>query len=191
MKYNSSSILEASSIATLTDYMFLKDNVLDADVTIVLGQTRWERPLERALELYSQGLAGTVVLTGGFNPRLGTTEAQKMQEAWLSMGHGKESLIIESRASNTMENMVYSHKLLKDNGVLRNCKKVNVVSINYHMRRSVETFRHVFSDIEIELGVVNYPSIYCSPESWHLNPRGRELIITEYDKIQSYLARRG
>lgn len=178
--------LDAAQIRALTDYMFVPDRVLPADVTIVLGQTRWHRPLERAISLYEAGLAGTLIFTGGFNARLDAAEAFKMQEAWVDKAYPLRHVLVDTNATNTLENMINAKRLLESNGLFRQDLSINLVSINYHMRRALETLRLVWGQ-EIHVGIANYPSQYCHPMHWSENDTGRQLILTEVRKIQKYL----
>jgi uncharacterized SAM-binding protein YcdF (DUF218 family) len=178
------------SIAEISNYMFLEDCPIEADVTIVLGQTIWQRPLGKAVEVYMQGLCNTYIFTGGFNQKLNDVEALCMAKEWKRLGYAdKATYLVESSSSNTMENMIHSREVLESQGLLESTKKVNLITINFHMRRAVETFKHVFANESIDLGIINYPSIYCDPKSWHQNEKGYELVISEFNKIVTYLDR--
>jgi vancomycin permeability regulator SanA len=178
----------APTIEQLSNYMFLEDCPIEADVTIVLGQTIWQRPLEKATEVYKDGLCNTFVLTGGFNHKLNDVEALCMAKEWKRLGYAdKTKYLVESRSSNTMENMVYSRDILESQGLLDSIKRVNLITINFHMRRAVESFKYVFSDDSIYLGIINYPSIYCDPKAWHQNELGYELVTSEFKKISKYI----
>jgi uncharacterized SAM-binding protein YcdF (DUF218 family) len=113
-----------------------------------------------------------------------------MANEWKRLGHAeKTKYFVESKSMNTMENMIHSREILESQGLLDTIKRVNLVTINFHMRRAVETFKHVFSDKPIHLGIINYPSIYCDPKDWHQNEKGYELISSEFKKIVEYLDR--
>jgi hypothetical protein len=178
------------SIEEISNYIFLENGPIEADVTIVLGQTIWQRPFGKAVELSMQGLCNTFIFTGGFNQKLNDVEAHCMAKEWKRLGYAdKTTYLVESRSSNTMENMIFSKEILEAQGLLDTIKKVNLITINYHMRRAVETFKYVFADKSIDIGIINYPSIYCDPKSWHLNEKGYELVISEFNKIVKYLDR--
>lgn len=174
------------SIEMITNYMFVPDSTLKADATIVLGMTLWHRPVIKAIEVHLKDLAGTLIFSGGLNQKLGEIEAFKMLALWMELGHSPAHVLIETQSINTYENMTYSKALLEKNGLYTDQMRINIVAINYHMRRAVETFRAVFGN-HIPLGIVNYPSIHCHPESWFDNREGKELILTEIAKINRYL----
>lgn len=179
-------MLNHDRIRVLTEYMFVEDSPLKADVTLVLGQTRWQRPLAKAIELYEAGLSGTLVFTGGYNKKLGGIEAPAMRDAWAKKGYPMTHVLVDTEATNTLENMINSRQLLEVSGIFKPGLRINLVSINYHMRRALETLRHVWGG-GLEVGIANYPSQYCDPASWYENNLGRELILTEFEKIEKYL----
>ena len=174
------------SIKQISDYMFVPDNAIKADATLVLGMTLYHRPLAMAAELHHQDLAGTMIFSGGHNQKLGGAEALQMMARWTEMGLPIDRVLIEHQALNTRENMSHSKKLLEEKGLLIEPMRINIVAISYHMRRAVETCRSVFGD-EIILGTVNYSSVYCQPESWFNDLNGKKLILTELGKIIRYL----
>lgn len=178
--------LDEDRIKQITEYMFLPDSPLKADATIVLGQTLWQRPLKKAIELYQAGLTDKLIFTGGYNPKLGSCEAREMQKTWAKTGYPSNALLIDSEATNTRENMVNAKQLLQESGLCKAGMAINLISINYHMRRAVQTLRQVFDGSEIQLGIVNYPSKYCEPHTWHQHVEGVRLIQTEMAKIKQY-----
>lgn len=173
-------------IQCMTDYMFVPDSVGRSDATIVLGMTLWQRPLEKALELFDLNLSGTLIFSGGPNSKLARAESLHMYEHWLALSKPAENVLVDQRSSNTRENMIHSKTLLEAQGFQTDSMHINVIAINYHMRRAVETFRAVFGN-RVSVGVVNYQSIYCHPESWFQNSQGTKLICTEARKIKQYL----
>ena len=178
--------LNEQLVAELTRYMFVNDCHLQADVTIVLGNTLWHRPLLRAIELYQIDPSGVYIFCGGFNPKLGFSEAMAMQQEWLNRGLPIDRVFIDDQSTNTHENMVNAKNILRHHKLLHPDMAINLISINYHMRRSLETFRHVFGS-QVRLGAINYPSRYCERQGWHENKIGNQLIVTEAMKIKKYL----
>jgi hypothetical protein len=181
--------LSASSVSALTDFMFVPDKVLRADCTIVLGMTLFHRPVARALQLQAQGLAGRVIFSGGYNPRLESFEAIEMQKEWHRLGQDMDLVQIETTSTNTRENMSHVKFLLEDKGWLTGTRTVNLIAISYHMRRALETFHDVFGN-DLNLGTASYPSQHCPPLGWDRHPKGRDLVVDEFLKIYQYLPHR-
>ncbi len=181
--------LHEQRIREITDYMFLPDRPVAADATIVLGQTLWHRPFRKSIETYKAGTAGKIIFTGGFNPKLGSCEALRMRRTWEKLGYSPNDVLTDIAATNTLENMQNARALMAGEPGLKDCKAVNIITISYHMRRAVETLKHVFADASIQIGIVNYPSRYCGPDTWFADQAGRTLVISELAKIRKYLSR--
>lgn len=180
---------EAVALVEIGQYMFLPDEPVDADLTIVLGMSLVHRPVARAIQLHAEQRAGMLIFSGGYNVKIGACEADQMLELWSAKGQPTEHVLLERTASNTMENMRAVKRVLMQANLLRSDMRVNLVTIAYHMRRALETFREVFGT-EICVGTANYPSEYCPPDGWAQNDRGRALVLGEFEKIRRYLPAR-
>lgn len=179
----------ATAVAALTNFMFLPDKAIRADCTFVLGMTLFHRPVARAVELHDQNLAGRIIFSGGYNPRLQAQEADEMRALWCQLGRPEAVVQVERESTNTRENMEGIKSLLERQGLMTEIHSVNLVAISYHMRRALETFRDVFGDAWT-VGTASYPSQYCSPHGWAQNARGRELVLSEFVKIRQHLPHR-
>jgi uncharacterized SAM-binding protein YcdF (DUF218 family) len=115
--------IDSSSLA-LAEILFafnhLRHKPRPADVMIVLG-TNDTRVADYGAELYQQGLAPRVVVTGGVahtNDLLAThwdrSEAEVFADILLARGVPRECLLLEKQASNTAQNIAYSKRLLGD-----------------------------------------------------------------------------
>jgi hypothetical protein len=181
--------LPSAVVTALTGYMFLPDTELHADCTIVLGMTLFHRPVSRVVELHDRGMTGVIVFSGGYNHRLQSLEADQMLALWRRLGRPDAAVEIEAESTNTRENMVGVKNLLEQRGLLPEIRSINIVTISYHMRRALETFRDIFGEA-LAVGTASYPSQYCPPQGWADDIRGRDLVLAEYGKIHRYLPHR-
>ncbi len=181
--------LDEQRIRQIADYVFLPDRPLFADVTIVLGQTLWHRPFQKSIEIYKSGAAGKMIFTGGFNPKLGGAEALRMKRAWTRLGYCQDDVLIDVAATNTMENMQNAKALMENENLLKNGMVINIIAISYHMRRAIETLKQVLDDDSMQIGIINYPSKHCAPDTWFHSQTGRALVFGEIMKIETYLAK--
>lgn len=91
----------------------------------------------QAARLFRQGLAPTVVVSGGqfeADPRK-EAEAPAMEVFMLDMGVPKQALLVEDRSRTTFENALRTHKML---GIDK--PRVALVTSAFHMGRSVMWF---------------------------------------------------
>ena len=102
------------------DYHQLHQVPVPADVIIALG-TNDLRVAEFAAGLYLRGFGGTLVCTGGVahqDDLLATTwpktEAEMYADVVLQRGVPRESILLETRATNTAENVRFARDLLSE-----------------------------------------------------------------------------
>ncbi len=174
---------------TLTDEIIdsllfdgLDDDGTEADCIITLGSKKaavYRVPV--AAEAFFSGRSEKIMLCGGKirdfpNGRM--TEAESMYQKAVGMGIPKESIIVEKRSQNTIENILCSLFELQRSMWLNRVKSVLLVTAAYHMRRSINTARYLFPA---------HISVYPSPaddtatkrNSWMSTAVGTERVIAE------------
>ncbi len=112
-----------------------------ADAIIVLGAAQYngvpspvlEGRLDRAIELYKAGLAGTVVVTGGRQPGDRFTEATASANYLSEHGVPDAAILREVRGRSSYESIAATAAFLKKRGV----STVVLVSDGYHAARIV------------------------------------------------------
>lgn len=115
------------------------------DALVVLGAAVWEgerpspslrRRAAHAAKLYHSGRAGLVVGSGGLG-RHPPSEAEMIRRLLTEAGVPATAILCEDRSSTTLENVLFSARLLKARGIGR----VIVVSDKYHLPRATMCFR--------------------------------------------------
>lgn len=114
-----------------------------ADAGIVLGAALWnDKPspalkerLNYAFELLENGTVGALVLTGGHGGRASTlTEAEGMRNYLIGQGAPADKLLLETNATSTFQNLVFSRDLAEQHGM----KTFLVITHDYHAARAGE-----------------------------------------------------
>jgi uncharacterized SAM-binding protein YcdF (DUF218 family) len=111
-----------------------------AQAIVVLGTAQyngWPGPvfqsrLDHALQLYWDGYAPSIVVTGGKQPGDGFTEAEAAQAYLVNAGVPASSIIMETEATNTWESMRNVAAILEPQGI----SDVILVSDGFHLYRS-------------------------------------------------------
>lgn len=130
----------------ISDFLFLEDKEQSGDIAIAFGIKDWQNPLNKAMELYEKGSVNKILFTGGVNRVSGEQEAISMYEEAIKRGIQKEDLLLESGASNTLENVLFSKKVLEKTGELFKIKRICAVMANIHARRVLMTFKKHFPE---------------------------------------------
>lgn len=123
------------------------------DAVLVLGTSATVRGAPnpcmrtRVLEgvrLIQEGLAPVLIVSGGFDPRDGQVEADAMATIAREMGLPDEQVLIEGRATSTIENLTYSRDLL---AAVEHPRFV-VVTEPFHMPRAVVAADRLGIDVD-------------------------------------------
>ena len=93
------------------------------------------RRLEGALDYLNQYPGSTAIVSGGMGKGEDITEAQCMRDWLVAMGISPERIIMEDKATSTMENLEYSFKLIRQRGDEPD-GNVTILSSSYHLYRA-------------------------------------------------------
>ncbi len=102
-----------------------------ADAIIVLGGGPEDRP-QRAAELYHQGAAPTIIVSG-------TGDGEIYVRELTTLGVPASAILREPISTSTLQNALYTVPLLRR----LHASSAIVVTSWYHSRRAVACFRHV------------------------------------------------
>jgi uncharacterized SAM-binding protein YcdF (DUF218 family) len=140
--------LEIRALAKqLWNYHHTNDTLQKSDCILALGSHDL-RVAERTAELYLQGWAPLVIMSGGlgnFTKEMWSEkEADKFAAVAIRMGVPKDAILIENKSTNTGENILFTQKLLEEKGL--DPQSFIVVQKPYMERRSYATFKKHWSE---------------------------------------------
>lgn len=123
----------------------MKDDIFPADVAVVLGNKvnsdgvpapRLKGRLDRALQLYREGLCKEIVVSGGVGAS-GFDEAVEMRNYLMSQGMPEDRIVVDSNGVNTRATADFMLTLMNE----RELSSVIVVTQFFHIPRSVMTLK--------------------------------------------------
>lgn len=136
----------------LWNYHQLNHVLEKSDCILALGSHDL-RVAERVAELYHQGWAPLVIMSGGlgnFTQEIWTeSEAEKFAKIAIEKGVPAEAILIENKSTNTGENILFTQKLLAEKGL--NPQSFIVVQKPYMERRSYATFKKHWPDKKLSV----------------------------------------
>lgn len=148
----------------LWNYHHVNQNLQKSDCILVLGSHDL-RVAERGAELYLQGWAPLLIMSGGLG-RLtqemwSEPEADKFAKIALEMGVPEEAILIENKSTNTGENILFTQQLLQKENLAP--ERFIVVQKPYMERRSFATFKKHWPEKELivtspQLSMQAYPT---------------------------------
>ncbi|HLC47302.1 MAG TPA: YdcF family protein [Candidatus Nanoarchaeia archaeon] len=114
--------------------------------------------VEKAYHLLKEGYIQFLILSGRCsygNPEL--SEAKIYFDYLIEKGIPKERLILEEDSRDTVGNAVFSKKIFLKNKLPQ--KKIVLITSDYHMKRALMIFTHVFGNGYSFIGISSRPFI--------------------------------
>lgn len=174
----------------LWDYMCLNEPPRKADCIIGLGCYNEDVP-RRAAELYHAGYAPWVLFTGalGRNTRSMWSESEAARFARIAREAGvpESAILIEDRAANTGENLIFSRQLLMERGM--EVKSVLAVQKPYMERRIGAAFPVYWPEVEVTVTSprMSMTDYFSRVPAWG---RSREdtihMLVGDFQRISVY-----
>lgn len=172
-------------IKKITDYIFLESKPQKADLALVFG-TRHSEAINKVYELYRDKLIPKILVSGGLNRVTGENEANEMSQALMELGVNKDDIILEDQSINSLENVLFSKKVIEEKIGFNNIKKIIAVVKHYHSRRALMTLKRYFPKTVV-LIPVTYDIYGFDKDNWFEDASGKEKVMDEWDKISVYL----
>lgn len=141
-----------SAAKVLWNYHLLDHQIEKADCILALGSHDL-RVADRAAELYLNGYAPLLIMSGGlgnFTKDLWTEkEADKFANRAMQMGVPKDAILIENQSTNTGENIQFVRQLLNTKGI--RIQSLILVQKPYMERRSYATISKQWPGMNVVL----------------------------------------
>lgn len=139
---NAPALLTTDALAELLwDYMLMGHALRASDLILALGSNDL-RVAEHAADLYLRGLAPRILFSGRVGAltrgRFVKTEAETFADVAVARGVPSEAILLETRSTNTGENIQFSRALLAAHGL--DPRRFIVVQKPYMERRAYATF---------------------------------------------------
>ncbi|GAB3898879.1 YdcF family protein [Kibdelosporangium lantanae] len=139
-----------TDVETLWDYHNMRHQPRPVDVGIGLGSHDLGVATHTA-DLYHQGMFPLIVFSGANAPttieRFLRGEAVHYREHAIGLGVPAEAIMVETRATNTSENLTHSRNLLATVGITPT--STLLIARPYQQRRAYATCRKVWPDVDV------------------------------------------
>ncbi|EDK72342.1 protein of unknown function DUF218 [candidate division TM7 genomosp. GTL1] len=173
------------------DYHHLHQTPVKCDVVFTLGSSD-RRVAVYSAELFLKGYGNYLVISGGFGriskDRFHKTEAELFADIAIGMGVPPEKVILETKASNTGENIRFTYNLLMQRGLRP--KSLLLVHKPYMERRTLATFKKQWQDSNVEIFVTSPDIAY---EDYFTDELPKDFVINimvgDIQRIRDYPAK--
>jgi uncharacterized SAM-binding protein YcdF (DUF218 family) len=151
-------------------FLIVEQEPEKADAIVLLGGGGDYRP-PRALELYREGLAPVIVISGK-----GDAEGIRL---WLEdKAVPRSATRLENKSTNTWQNAKFSVALLRE----MKAQRVILVTSWFHSRRALACFHKAAPDIKF----ISLPTVKDRPDAHPLTNREQWRFLYEYIKLAGY-----
>ncbi len=165
-------------------FLIVRDRLDRADVIIVLAGGRGDERVRQAAELYHQGYAPLVLLSGG-EEMAGISVPDILRRQALALGIPPEALLSEPDSTSTAEQARFLRPLLEPRGI----RRAIIVTSSYHSRRTRYLFRKGFQGSGIDLRIYPVQRDVFNPDGWWTREQDTESLVLEYIKLMLALIR--
>ena len=177
----------------ISDFIFVKDEPLPADVIFVPGNG-YPHMAEAAADLWKQGYGKWILPSGRYTVTLGhfvgvqkkeeiysgdyETEWEFLMDVLQKNGVPKERILREDRATFTYENAIRSKEVLEKQGI--GLKRGIICCNSVNARRCKMYYELVFPETEFLI----YPVIAdeITKENWFLSKEGIDAVLGEMER---------
>lgn len=177
----------------LTDFIFVEDQLEEADVIFVPGN-RYPDMAEKAAQLWKSGMGKWVLPSGRYALSAGTfagpikkadiynekykTEWDFLKSVLCKNGVSEDAILKENRATFTYDNAIFSRIALKEASI--EAKKAIICCNSIHARRCKMYYELVFPETKIMICPVNATGV--TKENWHQSQENITAVLAEMDR---------
>jgi uncharacterized SAM-binding protein YcdF (DUF218 family) len=177
-----------AEIAEINARHLIRTPIKPADLLFVFG-TREDvaRRVDEAFRLWREGLFRWSIVSGGVTSGSSLSECAILRDAMIARGIPAEKILGEDRATNTGENVIFSLPVIDAALGLRNVRSVICLGNTWTARRYAMTLQRHWPEVEKMLVTVDS---FAAPRAlWYTDPEFSRRVLSEWDKIEPYLAK--
>jgi uncharacterized SAM-binding protein YcdF (DUF218 family) len=173
-------------LPAIADYVMPQIAEGRADLGFLFGTRHGvEEFCAAAHALWERGMFPKLLVSGGATGGQPTPEAEIIAERLLQLGMSQESLILETAATNTGENVIFSRRLAEQTLGEGSVQSLLVIGKVCSMRRYLMTLERHWPQPRRFACAVNYFGV--ERERWHEHEEFRRRVLAEFAKIPEYL----
>jgi len=178
--------MKTHNLPAIADYVMPHIAEGKADLGFLFGTRHGvEEFCEAAHALWERGMFPKLLISGGATGGQSTSEAEIIAERLLQLGMPQASLILETAATNTGENVIFSRRLAEEKLGEDSVKSLFVIGKVCSMRRYLMTLERHWPQPRRFACAVNYFGV--ERERWHEHEEFRRRVMAEFTKIPEYL----
>lgn len=165
-------------------FLIVRDKIEPAALIIVLGGDNTGERVNEAVNLYREGYAQKILMSGG-PLAWELTYAEWMKKHAVALGAPFQAVLLEDKSRSTIENAQFTLPILKQNRI----RSFILVTSPTHSRRAKRVFKKVYAEEGIKM--ISHPvplrdSMFRLPR-WWTRHEDTQLVMWEYVSLIYYL----
>ena len=181
-------------IKDISDFIFVSDTAKDADIIMVPGGS-WPELPEAAAQLYHEGFANMILISGGISittsqfpgPKTKTkiytgdykTEYEFYRDVLIKNDVPERAIIGEDQSSFIRENSIYAKQLLDERQI--SVRSALLVCKSFHARRCLMSYQAAFPSVDFS--VISIPGYDITKDNWFLYEESIVRVLGELARI--------
>ncbi|WP_020654893.1 YdcF family protein [Massilia niastensis] len=178
--------MDAPDLAAISAYVMPEVPLRPSDVGFLFGTRHGvDEFCASAHALWMRGMFRVLLVSGGVTPGDRRPEAEVIAARLLALGMPRAALVLETRATNTGENVILGRAALSARLDLAQVRSVLVIGKVCATRRYLMTIERHWPGLALSACPVNYFGVEVG--RWHEHREFRRRVLAEYQKIPGYL----
>ena len=164
----------------------VRDNKRQGDCIFTFGGRGIER-VHKAIELFNGKRAPYILFSGGFGyGKYSYPLSWTMRDNALKFNVPEEKILVEDRSNHSKDGAIASLFVLEDKFGIHTVKNLLIVSIPWHYRRAMLTFKTYYPKwIEYTWCPANYKK--HQPDNWWKSPESHGYVMKEITNLVKFV----
>lgn len=180
--------MSPDSLRLISEYMMPEIAPAPSDIGFLFGTRHGvDEFCFTAYSLWQENMFGRLLISGGATAGDPRPEAETIAERLVAMGMPEATLILETAATNTGQNVILGRKKVAEVMDLASINTVLVIGKVCSTRRYLMTMKRHWPEVSVCAAPVNYFGLPTS--RWNEHEEFRARVLGEYLKIPGYVQR--
>ncbi|WP_435640824.1 YdcF family protein [Micavibrio aeruginosavorus] len=169
-------------------YLLIEETELAvADLAVLCGSVKTTPAIaQRGAQLFHDGYANRFIVSGRVKATPQETEAEMMRRILIENGVPDQSILLENRATNTQENIVYARRMMMQRGEMDQIHTIITVGNITAGRRTMMTAARRWPEVFAMHATGNkFP---VPAQDFYTHTEFRRVVLREWAKIAPYMA---
>jgi len=154
-----------------------------SDIALVFGTRDGVSEFaQTAYLLWRAGFFSRIILSGGVTGGQKESEASVLNEKLINLGLPSGIILLEERATNTMENVLFSRQVVEGHFNIASVLAIGKISST---RRYLMTLRRHWPSVSRSMFPINYFKV--EKDKWFHDTEFRDRVLKEHQKIPRYI----